>query len=83
MPSDFDRLRQDLRLSLATAETLEQIRNGKINLRRSIQDEVNYYGQRGVKPDVEQIRALIAAIEKLNAEILEVERLVNSRALER
>jgi hypothetical protein len=79
---DFHRLQQDLRLTLATARTLDQIRDGKIDLRRSIQDEVNYYGQRGVKPDLEQIRTLIVAIEKLNAEILEVEKLVNSRALE-
>src|SRR5437764_11889324 len=52
---DFNRLQRDLRLSLATASTLDQIRHGKINLRRSIQDEVNYYGQRRVKPDLDQI----------------------------
>jgi hypothetical protein len=80
---DFDKLQGDLRVSLATAKTLAMIRDGKINLRRDIQHEVNYYGQRGVKPDLENVRILIAAIEKPNAEILEVERLVNSRTLER
>jgi len=80
---DFEHLRHDLRLSLATLHTLEQIRYGKINLRRDIQNEVNYYKQRGVKPDLKKIRALIAAIENLNAEIEQTERLVNSRALER
>ena len=35
---------------------------------------------RRVTPDLDQIRGLIAAIEKLNAEILETEKLVNSRA---
>ena|SRR5258708_5329682 len=80
---DFDRLQQDLRLSLATVNTLEQIRHGKINLRRNIQEEVNYYGQRGVRPDLNKVRALIAGIEELNSEIEETERLVNSRALER
>jgi hypothetical protein len=79
---DFDRLQQDLRLSLATACTLQEIRHGKISLRRSIQEEVNYYGQRGVKPDLDRVRALIVAIEKLNAKILEIEKLVNSRAIE-
>jgi hypothetical protein len=36
-----------------------------------------------VTPDLDQVRGLIAAIEKLNAEILETEKLVNSRAPER
>jgi hypothetical protein len=54
-----------------------------MNLRRDIQEEVNYYGQRGVKPDLNKLRALIAAIEELNSEIEETERIVNSRALER
>jgi hypothetical protein len=80
---DFDGLKQDLRLSLSTIRTLEMIRWGKINLRRSIQDEVNYYGRRGVRPNLDNIRSLIEAIEKLNAEIIEIESLVNSRALER
>jgi hypothetical protein len=79
---DFDELKQDLRLSLATIRTLEMIRWGKINLRRNIQDEVNYYGRRGVKPNLANIQSLIDAIEKLNAEIIEIEKLVNSRAYE-
>jgi hypothetical protein len=80
---DFDRLQRDLRVSLGTADTLAQIRDGKLNLRRNIKAEVNYYGRRGVKPDLEKVRALIAAIKKLNAEIRDVEQIVNSRALER
>ena len=39
---------------------------------------MNYYGQRDVTPDLDQVRGLIAAIEKLNAEFLETEKLVNS-----
>lgn len=80
---DFKRLQNDLRLTLATMQTLELIRAGKISLRRSIQAEINYYGQRGVKPDLDEIRRLIAGIERLNKEILEVERLINARAVER
>jgi hypothetical protein len=43
-----------------------------MSLRRDIQKEVNYYGQRGVKPDLNKLRALIAAIEELNSEIEEM-----------
>jgi len=63
---DFEQLQRDLRLTLATAKTLDQIRQGKISLRHDIQREVNYYGQRGVKPDLNKLRALIAAIKELN-----------------
>jgi hypothetical protein len=80
---DFYALQHDLRLSLATVRMLDMIRWGKISLRRSIQSEVNYYGRRGVKPNLAKIRSLIEAIEKLNAEIIEIEKLVNSRALDR
>jgi cell division septum initiation protein DivIVA len=80
---DFDRLQRDLRLSLKTARTLNEIRIGKITLRQSIQEEVNYYGQHDWRPDLKEIRALVAAIEKLNAEIEEIEGRVNSRAIER
>jgi hypothetical protein len=80
---DFTQLAKDLRVSLATARRLQEIRMGKIDLRRDIQEEVNYYGRRGVKPDLDKVRALIAAIEALNALIEETELRVNSRALER
>jgi hypothetical protein len=80
---DFDGLHMDLRLSLATASTLEQIRIGKMSLRHDIQEEINYYGQRGRKPNPEKLRALIGAIKELNCEIKKMESLVNSRAIER
>jgi hypothetical protein len=80
---DFEQLQRDLRLSLATAKTLDQIRLGKMSLRRDIQEEVNYYGQRGRKPNLDKLRALVGAIEELNSKIEEAERLVNSRAIER
>jgi hypothetical protein len=80
---NFDVLKRDLRLSLSTIKKLSLIKLGKLSLRHSIQREVNYYGRRGVRPNLDNIRSLIGAIEKLNAEIIEIEKIVNSRALER
>ncbi|MDX8490225.1 hypothetical protein RFN29_01400 [Mesorhizobium sp. VK22B] len=76
---DFARLGKDLRLNLRTASRLQAIRVGKISLRRDIQNEINYYGQRGIKPDRKRVAELTAAIEKLNNLIEEVEMLINKR----
>jgi hypothetical protein len=80
---NFNDREWEVRSALETVHTLDMIRWGKISLRRSIQSEVNYYGRRGVKPNLAKIQSLIEAIEKLNAEIIEIEKLVNSRALDR
>lgn len=77
---DFKRLRKELRLNLRTASALEAIRWGKLSLRRDIQNEINYYGQRGVKPDRARAAEFVVGIEKLNSSIEEVEMLVNKRA---
>jgi hypothetical protein len=80
---NFNDREWEVRSALETVHTLDMIRWGKISLRRSIQSEVNYYGRRGVKPNLAKIQSLIEAIEKLNAEIIEIKKLVNSRALDR
>jgi hypothetical protein len=77
---DFYALKRELGLSLASISVLEQLRYGKINLRRSVQAEVNPYGQDGTSPNKAKARRLIAAIEKLNAEIEDVEGIINGRA---
>jgi hypothetical protein len=80
---NFDRLVKELGMTLRTSQVLEQIRYGKMSLRQDIQNEVNYYGRRGNKPDQEKIRALIDSIEAINAQIEDIERIVNVRAKER
>jgi hypothetical protein len=76
----FDRLQQELGLNLATIEVVHQVRVGKMSLRKDIQNEINYYGQRGVKADKQKIKALLANIDELNALVVEIEAVVNSRA---
>jgi len=51
-----------------------------LTLRRAVQSEVNFYGQETASPNKARARKLIAAIENLNAEIEEVEGIVNGRA---
>lgn len=78
---DFDKLVKELRLNLATTSALELVRAGKSDLRREIQQEINYYGQPGIVPDKKKLRGLIDSILLLNQSIEEVEALVNTRAL--
>jgi hypothetical protein len=59
---------------------LDQLRYGKIDLRRAVQSEVNFYGRETASPNKARARKLIAAIENLNTEIEEVEGIVNGRA---
>lgn len=80
---DFDRLSKQLGLTLGTARKLDLIRFGKLSLRREIQSEINYYGQRRASPDKRKVHQLLAAIEQLNCEIEDIERLVNVEAKER
>ncbi|MBZ0208506.1 MAG: hypothetical protein K8F92_02470 [Hyphomicrobium sp.] len=49
---------------------------GKISLRKDIQDEVNRYGQRGQRPDLDAVKALLDGIEKLNVQIEEIDKLL-------
>jgi hypothetical protein len=77
---DFQELRKELGLSLASLSVLDQLRYGKINVRRAVQSEVNFYGQDTSAPNRAKARKLIAAIEKLNAEIEDIEGIVNARA---
>jgi hypothetical protein len=77
---DFRELKKELGLSLASIRVIDQLRYGKINVRRGVQSEVNFYGQDTTAPNRAKARKLIAAVEKLNAEIEEVEGIVNGRA---
>jgi hypothetical protein len=72
-------LKEELGLSLATIRVLELVRHGKLNLRRAVQTEVNFYGQDGTSPNKTRVRQLIEA-ETPNAEIEEIEGIVNGRA---
>jgi hypothetical protein len=77
---DFYALQRELGLSLSAIRVLEQLRYGKINLRRAVQSEVNPYGQYGSNPNKTKAKKLIAAIENLNADIEDVEGVINARA---
>ena len=79
----FRRLAKKLGLSLATIVALDKARDQKTGLRHDIQNEINYYGQRGVQPVKQKVRELVCAIRKLNSTIEQVEELVNSRAKSR
>jgi hypothetical protein len=75
---EFERLQRELGISLRTVQTLELVRAGKLSLRRNIQDEINYYGRRSVKPNRERVKALLAEIDRLNSMIIEAEEAVGS-----
>lgn len=72
----FERLHREYGLSLRTIQNLEMVRYGKLSLRRSIQEEINYYGRGRTKPDVHRVKRLLADIESLNARILDAEEAV-------
>ena len=76
----FDRLAKQLKLNISTVAALDRVRDEKSGLRKEIQDEINYYGRRGVRIDKLRIRRLIAAIQSLNKSIEQVDLLINSRA---
>jgi hypothetical protein len=77
---DYHALHRELGLSLASICVLDELRYGKISLRRAVQSEVDFYGQETASPNKASARKLIAAIENLNTEIEEVEGIVNGRA---
>lgn len=77
---NFRSLADRLELNLVTLRLLDQVRDGKVSLRCDIQDEINFYGQRGIKPDIDRLGELVKGIETLNSAIEEVEALVNARA---
>jgi hypothetical protein len=77
---DFYALKEELGISLATARVLNELRYGKASLREEIQSEVNRYGQEGATPNKTRVKKLIASIERLNADIEDVEEAINARA---
>lgn len=77
---NFEQVARNLGVRLRDARQLHDIRDGKINIRREIQSEVNYYGQRNREPDRTRVRELISLIEQLSDEIEQIEGRVNTRA---
>jgi hypothetical protein len=77
---EFGALERELGLSLNSIIYLGSLREGKIDLRSAIQQEVNSYGQKGKLPNKAKVRKLIKAIEELNAAIRQVEGAINRRA---
>ncbi|WP_050628094.1 hypothetical protein [Bradyrhizobium viridifuturi] len=74
------RLHGELGLSLSTLRALDVLSSGKAGLRHAVQEEVNLYGQHGVKPNKGAAKRLMTAIEKLNAQIEDIDGVVNNRA---
>lgn len=70
-------------LPLRVARDLQNVRHGKTNLRRDVQNEINFYGQKGATPNQERLKSLIDGIELLNSEIEEIEEAVNPRSKSR
>lgn len=52
----------------------------KAGLRRAVQEEVNLYGQKNVKPNKAAAKRLMTAIKKLNTQIEDIDGVVNPRA---
>jgi hypothetical protein len=77
---EFDVLKKELGLSLNSLRALLMLREGKSELRWTVQQEVNFYGQEGVWPRTTRVRKLIKAIEDLNTAIEQVEETINQRA---
>jgi hypothetical protein len=77
---EFGVLEKELGINLNSIMALTMLREGKIDLRWTVQKEVNSYGQLGKSPDKTKVRKLISAIEDLNATIEQVEAVINRRA---
>jgi hypothetical protein len=77
---EWKALENELGLGIHSIMALGGLRNGKWELRDAVQHEVNSYGQKGVKPNIPKVRALIAAIKELNTAIEQVELSINRRA---
>jgi hypothetical protein len=71
---------QSLSVSLSTVRQLDEIRNGKLNVRRAIQEELNGFGQPRRKVDVEALKKLRKDVLKLNKLIEDVEEKLNYQA---
>jgi flagellar biosynthesis regulator FlbT len=80
---DFYELKKELGISLATARVLNELQYGKAGLREEIQLEVNRYGQEGATPNKTKVKKLIASIERLNADIEDVEEAITARVRRR
>ena len=76
----FEERFQTMSVSLSTARQLNEIRNGKINVRRAIQEEINAYGQPRRKIDRNTIKKLRRDVLKLNKLIEDMEEKLNSQA---
>jgi hypothetical protein len=77
---EYDALKKELGLSLNALRALGLLREGKSELRWTVQQEVNFYGQDGVWPGKARVRKLIQAIQNLNTEIEQIEAIINRRA---
>ncbi|MBR1154809.1 hypothetical protein [Bradyrhizobium sp. JYMT SZCCT0428] len=76
---EYDALKDELGLSLNALRALHMLREGKSELRWTVQQEVNFYGQDGVWPSKTRVRRLIKAIHDLNTEIERIEAIINRR----
>jgi hypothetical protein len=77
---EFGTLEKELGINLNSIMVLTSLREGKIDLRWAIQEEVKSYGQPEKSPNRTNVRKLISAIENLNAAIEQVEAVINRRA---
>jgi hypothetical protein len=80
---EFNKLVEQLELTITTLKMLEDVRWGKISLRAEIRRQINYYDQSGRKPNRKRLKDIIGGIEQLNNEIEKIEKLVNLRAQDR
>ena len=76
----FDARFGNLSLSISTVNQLDQIRWGKINVRRAVQEAINHYGQPRRKVDEGGLVELRDAIVNLNFLIEQIEEKMNVRA---
>ena len=77
---EFDKLSGNREISLRRARTLDQLRYGKINLRRDIQELLNGPLTYGEPISPEGARDLLERVHALNAEIESLEEAHNYRA---
>jgi hypothetical protein len=77
---EYGVLEKELGINLNSLMVLSSLRDGKVDRRWRIQQEVNSYGQVGKSPNRTKVRKLISAIEDLNAAIEQVEAVINRRS---
>ena len=77
---EFDERFGSLSVSLSTARQLRDLANGKVSIRRAIQETLNHYGQPNRKINRQKLKRLLSDIKKLNAKIEKLEAIINVRA---